>query len=382
MSEIRLLVLNCEFPPIGGGAATATKHLLQELAEFPVKATLVTAGARGGKLVDDLTSRCRIHYLPMGKAELHYWSNRELLSYAFAAARKASQLAREQEFDLCHAFFTLPAGAVAWWQSGSRPYLVSLRGSDVPGFSGRYTTLYRVLGPLFKRIWREAGAVVANSEGLKDLALGTAPDVAIEVIPNGVDMDQFRPAEAREGARTILTVARLVPRKDIATPIHAVALLAKEFPDVRLIVVGDGPEAEPLRLLSQSLGVAERVEFRRYVAREKIAEVYREADVFMLTSAREGMSNTVLEAIASGLPIMASADALAGITAPGASVVAPGDARAAAAAAAEFFRDSQRREAAARASREAAAAYTWQATAGKYFGIYERVLAERGTRGR
>jgi L-malate glycosyltransferase len=382
MSDIRLLVLNCEFPPIGGGAATATRHLLRELDAFPVKTTLVTAGTRGAPPIDELTPRCRVHYLPMGKADLHYWSNRELAWYAFAAARQVSALAREEEFDLCHAFFTLPAGAVAWWQSRSRPYIVSLRGSDVPGFSGRYTTLYRALRPLFKTVWRGAGAVVANSEGLKDLAHKTAADIAIEVIPNGVDTDEFHPELEREDARTILTVARLVPRKDVATPVHATALLAREFPEARLIVVGDGPEAEPLRLLAESLGIAQRVEFRRYVAREEIAKVYREADVFMLTSGREGMSNTVLEAIASGLPVVASADALAGITAPAAAVVAPGDARAAAEAAARFFTDAQARRAAAAAALKAAANYTWHATAERYFGVYEEILAGRGARRR
>ncbi|RPJ81138.1 MAG: glycosyltransferase family 4 protein [Acidobacteria bacterium] len=377
--EIRLLVLNCEFPPIGGGAATATWHLLKELSALPVKTTLVTAAKGGRFTVKEFAPNCRIHYLPIRKSHLQYWSTRELVAYGVAAIGHMKRLMRDgNRFDVCHAFFTVPSGAAAMLYRKRMPYIVSLRGSDVPGFSGRFLWLYRSIGPLFKAIWQRADAVVANSESLAQLARQTAGEIEIGVIPNGVDVERFSPGERRERGRTILVVARLVPRKDIETAIRAAALLKGEFGGVKLMVVGDGPQAGELQNLSQSLALDGTVEFSRYVPRERIGDVYRRADVFMMTSKREGMSNTVLEAIASGLPLVVSREALAGIDVPEAQVVPVGDAEGAAAAAARWFRDEGARRQAAEASRAASMNYTWGRMAERYYELYCKVVESRG----
>ena len=76
------------------------------------------------------------------------------------------------------------------------PYIISLRGSDVPGANARLKLDYKILGPLvFKPIWQKASALVACSEGLKARALQFLPSAQIEVIPNGVDLERFHPAE-------------------------------------------------------------------------------------------------------------------------------------------------------------------------------------------
>lgn len=376
--RIRLLVTNCEFPPLGGGAATATRELLRELESFPVDTDFVTASPSDRHEIVDFHSRCRIHFLPVGKKDIHYWTNRELLTYALGSFNYARSLHRTRPFDLAHAFFTLPAGAVAWRLRRLCPYLVSLRGSDVPGFSGRYKTAYRFLRPLTRSIWNRAAAVVANSPALASLALETQPRLDIGVIPNGIDTREFHPPAWRAEATTLLSVARLVPRKDIDTSIRATAQLAARFPDIRLIIAGDGPLAGRLEELAARLQIARRVEFKRYVPRQEIASVYREADVFLLTSRREGMSNTVLEALASGLPVVASHEALAGIDLPDAAVVPSGDATEVAQAVAHLLENADARRCAAEKSRQAALKYTWRAMAEKYFELYRQILARSG----
>jgi len=377
--EIRLLVLNCEYPPIGGGAARATEYILNELEGFPVRWTLVTSSAGDTIRVREHGEKGRIECLPVGKRDLYFWRKRELLAYAYAACRRVRKLeAGGERYDLCHAFFTLPAAAVAMFGAKRRPYIVSLRGSDVPGRTGRFVWFYRAFGFAFGAIWKRAAAVVANSQELKELASARAPDIGIEVIPNGVDTRKFHPAEKPPGTFTVVTVGRLSAGKDTGTAIRAAALVRARFPRARLVIAGEGPQKEQLQGLAREAGVADRVEFRSWLSWQQIDEVYREADVFILTSLREGMSNTVLEALASGLPVVASKAALSGIDAPGAAVVPPGDAEAAAGAIARYFADDTVREEAARASLAAARKYTWRAAAEGYYNLYRRAIEKHG----
>jgi len=375
---LRLLVLNCEYPPLGGGAATATMHLLANLRRQGVEWDLVTA-APGGTPRVEKRGRCAIHFVPVGKKSLHYWTNRELLRYAAAAMRRSRPLVRRRRFHLCHAFFTLPSGAVAWLLRKRLPYIVSLRGSDVPGFSGRYGLFHAVTPALTRRVWRAAGAVTANSDDLRALALESDPGLSIDVIGNGVDTRTFTPGEFRPGGRRVLTVARLVPRKDVPTVLRAVALLRGEVGGVTLTIVGDGPEAHRIEGLSRRLGAADAVEMRRSVPRGEMPEVYRQADAFVLTSRREGMSNTILEALACGLPVVASRQAMAGIEFDGVRLVEPGDAAAVAGALEDFFRDDRARRAAGEAARAAADRYDWDGVAADYLRIYRRVAAREGS---
>ena len=97
-----------------------------------------------------------------------------------------------------HVFFGVPTGAVGLAVNRLKgiPYLLSLRGGDVPGFMGKeLEKLHSFTMPLTRQVWGRAGAIVANSEGLCELAQRTVPDRKIEIVPNGVDLEAFRPTE-------------------------------------------------------------------------------------------------------------------------------------------------------------------------------------------
>ncbi|MHC4711726.1 MAG: glycosyltransferase [Planctomycetota bacterium] len=373
---IRVVVLNCEYPPLGGGAATATEKIIEEFARLPVEVDLVTSSP-SSKSTRQINDRCRGHFLPVGKKDVHYWTNRELMTYAFRSFACARELHRERRFEVCHAFFTLPAGAVAWRLRRRFPFIVSLRGSDVPGFSGRYRRLYGTAKSLFRRIWRTAAAVTANSNDLAALAQETLPGLAVDIIPNGVDTGLFRPGEPSARPPTVLTVARLIPRKNVATAVRAAAALAKDLPGLRWTIVGEGPLEDELLTLAKSLGVGDKVALRRYVPRGEMPDVYRSADAFLLTSGREGMSNTVLEALASGLPVVASREALSGMDFPQAHVVGTHDPEAAARALLDLLTNEDKRSSEGTGARRTAEGYTWAAAAEMFCALYERVLEER-----
>lgn len=288
-------MLNYEYPPIGGGAANANRYLLRELSKKGVEVDLVTS-SKGGYREENLYENVRIFRVDVDKEELHHWRQIELAKYTVKGLFKSWSLKRENDYDIIHAWSGVPCGFMA--KLLRQKYIVALRGSDVPGYSSRFSWHYKLLEPFIKSVWRSSEQVIPNSKGLKQLAKKTA-DLSMEVIPNGVDIDQFSPGKSQEGDLKVLTVARLVERKRIQDAIKALEGLEAE-----LVVVGEGPERDKLERLSESIDVREKVEFKGHVDHSDIDDLYSSADVFLLPSMNEGMSNTVLEAMASGLPII------------------------------------------------------------------------------
>jgi sugar transferase (PEP-CTERM/EpsH1 system associated) len=163
--------------------------------------------------------------------------------------------------------------------------------------------------------WAAADRVLSVSSRLADrMARETGfPRERIRVIRNGVDLTRFgsvdhsaaRAALGLSGtSRSVVTVGRLVPVKDHATLLQAFARVHRDDPAAVVVVAGDGPLREPLAARAAALGVDHCVRFLGH--RPDVELVLAAADVFVLSSESEGLSNTILEAMASGLPIVAT----------------------------------------------------------------------------
>ena len=155
-------------------------------------------------------------------------------------------------------------------------------------------------------------------------------ETRVSVVYNGVDVERFTAAKPDEhtaaGAPLIAGVGRLVAQKDFALFLDVAAALARRNAGVRFVIAGTGPEEAALKARATALGIAERVRFAGHVADPR--EIYAAADVLLLTSRYEGTPLTVLEAMAAGVPVVASKlDGLDEILADGADsfLVAPGD---------------------------------------------------------
>jgi len=292
---MKVLMLNYEYPPIGGGAANANRYVLRELSKKGVEVDLVTSSTACYS-EERPFDNVRIFRVDVDKDELHQWKQIELVKYTLRGLYKSLSLKKKNDYDIIHAWSGVPCGFMA--KLLRQKYIVALRGSDVPGYSSRFSLQYRFLKPLIKSVWSSSEQAIPNSKGLKQLAKETA-DLSMRVVPNGVDIDQFSPGTAQEGGLKVLTVARLVERKRVQDAIKALEGLEAE-----LIVVGEGPERDRLETLAENIDVREKAEFKGYVDHSDIDEIYASADVFLLPSMNEGMSNTVLEAMASGLPII------------------------------------------------------------------------------
>ena len=300
-------MLNYEYPPIGGGGSNFNYYLLKEFSQLDdLNIDLVTSSETGSDQVIQYSSRIKIHRLNINKKAFHYWTQTEVLSYLFRAYFFCAKLIHKNNYNLIHAIFGFPSGLIAYLLRRKLPYLISLRGSDVPGFNKRFSNQYILLRPLFRLIWEKADLVYTNSAGLRNLALQTTPNQPIHIIYNGVNTNEFTPVikKSTSGPLRILCVSRLIERKGINYLIDATAYLEKAGIDCRLRIVGEGNILHDLRNQVAGLNLNDKVEFIKRVDHSQLPGYYQEADVFALPSKNEGMSNTVLEAIATGLPII------------------------------------------------------------------------------
>ncbi len=300
--QLKILLLNYEFPPLGGGAGRAMWNILRQWRGRDDLSFHVVTAAFGESRDEKMASNIDLHLLDIGKKEgVHQQSAVDLIRYSYGAWRYVLNLNTTIEFDLCHAFFGIPCGFIA--QELGLPYIVSLRGSDVPFYSRRFRVFDRLFfRRLSQRIWSGASEVVANSRGLKRLAERTMPEADIQVIPNGVDTDRFYPDDIRNDEFRVLSVARLIPRKRLSSLVRAIGMMSQN--NIRLTIVGEGPERSRLENIVQDMNIGERVCFEGRIPHERLPQIYRSHDVFVLPSENEGMSNTALEAMASGLALI------------------------------------------------------------------------------
>jgi glycosyltransferase involved in cell wall biosynthesis len=205
--------------------------------------------------------------------------------------RALRTLRRTFPFDLVHAHYAAPAGDAVRRAAPRAPLVVSVHGHDVHGPGAG--------SPAVSAALRHARLVLANSAGTarRSTAYGAANT---RVVHLGTDL----PPDASDPPRspTLVSVGNLVERKRHADVIAAVAALRDRHPEIRYVIVGDGPERARLGALAESLGVAASVEFRGAVGHDEAVALGRGASLFVLPSVSEAFGVAYVEAMAAGVP--------------------------------------------------------------------------------
>ena len=304
---MKILMLNYEFPPIGGGTGLEHLAILQQLAGRDcVQADVVTSMPTPGLVVEKMSDNITIYKVGIHKKNLHFWRKIEVMEWLFRAKRPYQALLAQNRYDLVHIFSALPTGWLCRRELDKTPYIISLCGSDVPGQHARLQLEYKLLASLSKRLWKKASTIVSLSEGLKKRAMEFLPLSNIDIIPNGVDLKRFYPAGDNKlsGVVKLLTVGRLSVTKRIDMLIETVELLTKKGKSMELTIAGDGKLFDELKKLIEKKGLNNIIRLAGRVDSQQMPEVYRQHDIFVTASMQEGMSNAMLEAAASGLPII------------------------------------------------------------------------------
>ncbi len=304
---MKILAISHEYPPIGGGGANACMFLTKGYAQRGHQVTLVTVWYEG-LAEHEVVDGVEIYRVKSKRAHKEHCSFQEMLSYLTKALPLADKLQKQNRYDMCQVFFGIPSGPVGYWlkKKYKLPYIIRFGGGDIPGFQDRFKLVYKAIGPAVKVLWKNAAALVANSEGLKEFAQKFYDKKPIEVICNGVDTGYFYPDDTkRDGAViNLLFVSRLIERKGLQFVIPLLKQIQeKAGKPVRLTIVGDGPYRETLQEIAEQCGVMDMVRFEGQKNKNELLAYYQAGDVFVFPSKREGMPNAVLEAMACGLPI-------------------------------------------------------------------------------
>jgi glycosyltransferase involved in cell wall biosynthesis len=388
LRPLRILFLNYEYPPMGGGAGNATRCTATELA-------------RRGHVVHVLTSRlpaepaaetvegvtvCRVL---SWRRSLHECGLLGALTYIVFAFIQLVRLARTYDYDVYHFYFGLPTGLLAPYVRFvlKKPYVLALRGSDVPGYDETdwfMRPLHGLLRPLSRFIWRNAQTVTVLSQNLRALALKTAPELETLVIPNGVNCDQFpvKPDRVGGAPMRLISVCRMVSRKGLEYLIEAMGELKKDGTVLELI--GSGQNQRQIASLIRSRGLEDCIALPGYLEPDHLFKHYNRADVFVLPSLTESFGQVLLEALSCGLPVVASS--VGGIPETirhgrNGLLVPPRDANAIVEAVRWLAANPGHRTGMGRRNaEEARRRHGWGAVATRYEALYYRAVADRSLR--
>jgi glycosyltransferase involved in cell wall biosynthesis len=252
------------------------------------------------------------------------------------------------------------------------PAVVNYRGGDAERFFAR--SFARV-----ERALELSCSVVVPSTFLKGVF--EKYGVSVDVVPNVVDVDRFRPTvpKATNGSGPRILIARnLESIYDVETGIRAFQRLRESIPGAFLDIAGTGPEAHRLRKLTAELGLGSSVRFLGRIDNAEMPATYRSADLALNTSLVDNMPISILEALASGVPVVSTrVGGVPHLVEDGkqAVLVPPGDPEAMAKALVSLWRSPERRDALREAGLARAKAFAWSSVRDQWARVYRDAVS-------
>ena len=231
---------------------------------------------------------------------------------------------------------------------------------------------------LWMRCYTLADRIIAVSKySANDLASRGINRNKIEVVPNGVDIDTYHPGpspiEFDEWGTTLLYVGPLEERKGLKYLIQAMPELLEKHPDIGLVLVGGGND-NPLIQMAEQVGVRNRIRFEGFVPEAELPDYYRAADVFVFPSLLEGFGIVLVEAMASGLPVVSTtATAIPEVVGDAGLLVAPRNENMLASAVSNLIEGEDYDQWCNRSQARVQKNFTWPHTTHTLCSIYEEV---------
>jgi len=303
---MRILTLIYEFPPIGGGGGRAAYDICKGLAARGHEVTVLTAHMQGLPF-EEYKDGIRLVRISSLRREMFGASFMTMLAYVLAGLWAGSRLIGRDRPDIIHAHFAVPTGALAWMLSilTGIPYILTVHLGDVPGGVPEKTgKWFRWVEPFTVPIWKRAKKIIAVSEHTRQLALKHY-SVNVEVVPNGADVKHLAPAEINVNTPPCLIFAgRFVPQKNPFAIIQTLSQL-KDL-NWTCSMLGDGPLFEDVKHEIEKAGMSERFDLPGWVTPDTVLEYFAKSDILFMPSLSEGLPVVGVQALATGLAIVAS----------------------------------------------------------------------------
>jgi glycosyltransferase involved in cell wall biosynthesis len=378
---LRILMISPAFRPLVGGYERAAERLSSALCRVGYRVTVITE--RRDKtwprkeVVDQVTV---VRVWCVYRMGIHVLTS--LMSFAVFLLTRGY---RYHVFHV-HQYGYHAALAVVVGRLLRKPVLIKVTSTSTEGIaaalaSGRFS---RPMMALHRAV---SACIVTSTEAAREAIQFGIPEERIKLLPNGIDIDEFRPATDAEKLRfrirfgitsslVVLYSGRLVAFKNVAGLIESWSEIHRDV-DAVLVIVGDGPLRSTLEAKCRYLGLASSV---RFIGQQSdVMPWYQVADVFVLSSHYEGLSNSLLEAMSCGLPVAStrvsgSVDIFADVDIG--ELTAPGDAGAMATAIARLLADPARRAACgSRARSYAMEKYSINSVANDTSALYEHLVS-------
>jgi glycosyltransferase involved in cell wall biosynthesis len=314
-SKPNIAVFSLAYHPFEGGAEIAVREIIKRLPQFQF--TVFTYKFDRNWLSKEIRDGAEIIRVGRGRRTKEHYGHHIVskIFYIFAAWKKAEEAHRQKRFDVLWAVMASYGSLAALFFKLRHPR-VPLLLTVQEGDSEKHLLFGRggLVGLGSWLAFKKADYVQVISNFLRDLAKNRGAKCPIEVVPNGVDWELFntsyRPTEIKavrdslglKDEYVILTTSRLVFKNGIDTLIEAIAKFKEKRPNVKCLIIGDGPEREKLKVKSKKLNVAGNVIFLGQIPQKDLPIYFRIADVFIRPSRSEGLGNSFLEAMAAGVP--------------------------------------------------------------------------------
>jgi len=302
---MRILVLNHEFPPIGGGGGRAAEDICRGLTKWGHEIKVLTAHIKGLPREEERDGYTIVRLSSL-RTQPYKASFLSMAAYVLAGLWTGRRLILSFKPQVIHAHFAVPAGALAWALSRFTgiPYVLTVHLGDVPGGVPEKTGgWFRWLYPFTRVIWRDANQIAAVSEFTRQLALKNY-NVKIQVIPNGVDLSTVQPdlIHLNQPPR-IVFAGRFMAQKN---PLQLVQTLngLKQL-QWQCVMIGDGPLMQDVKRAVAELDLEDRFQFTGWIDPQDVLNWFDRSDILFMPSRSEGLPVIGVQALAKGLAIVA-----------------------------------------------------------------------------
>lgn len=355
-------------PWVGGGGSVRAREIYRRLLDR-LDVRIVTGnypGAADGKSNG-------IPYLRLGAATPYWWSR---LTYA----RAANAMLRRAKYDAAVFDFS---GYTPLFLPKDRPTGIVLHHLTSPTAHMRWGgILSRGLAGLERVMLRRASRVSATSDSSRDASREIAPDIPVEMVSAGVPAELF--GIVRRPKSFLLYFGRLdIFHKGLDTLLEAIAILARERPDIELRIAGRGSSSGKLQAMIDQLGISRNVQLLGAVTDAERNELLATAAIQLMPSRFEGFGLAAAEAMAAGVPLIASSVGSLPevVDAPrGGILIPPSDPAALAAATERLLDDAGARASLSQSARESARRFSWDAVADAHYQFIRHIAAHGGPR--
>ena len=285
---MKILMLNYEYPPLGGGASPFTKELSTELSKKH-QVDVVTMGYKGLKK-SERKGKLTIFRVPCIRMKKESSNAFEMLTYVFSAFFKSINLVKKNKYDVIHSHFIIPTSIIAYALKKlfKVKYIISSHGSDVPGYNpDRFKLLHKLIFPVWGLIARNAEYIHAPSNTMKNIILNKKRLNNINVIPYGV---YIKKSKTKKKEKIILYAGRLFERKGVQYLLRASTKLPRDW---KIIVAGEGYYKQ--NLINFAKTIKTKVEFTGWLSKQELHKLYRKSSIFVLPSLEESFGIVLAE---------------------------------------------------------------------------------------